>query len=85
MCNKFAINTQSEDAMAKSLQVVRKNVMLEEKKVQRLVKELKTKSESEAIRIAIDNLLLTNEVMANVRELRRRGTLRDAYKRVGKS
>lgn len=71
--------------MTKSLQVVRKNVMLEEKKVQRLVKELKTKSESEAIRIAIDNLLLTNEVMANVRELRRRGTLLDAYKRVGKS
>jgi hypothetical protein len=67
--------------MAKILQVVRKNVMLEQEKVQRLVKKLRVKSESEAIRIAIDNVLFADEVLAHVRELRRRGTLRDVYTR----
>lgn len=67
--------------MAKVSQLVRKNVMLEEEKVQRLVKKLGVKSESEAIRTAIDNLLFADEVMEHVQELRRRGTVRDVYKR----
>ena len=67
--------------MRRPLQVVRKNVMLEEPKVARLVKRLGARSESEAIRIAIDDFLFADEVMTHVRALRRRGTLRDAYRR----
>jgi len=65
----------------KSLRVVRKNVMLEAPKVRRLVERLGAKSESEAIRIAIDDVLFADEVMTHVRDLRRRGTLQDAYRR----
>jgi hypothetical protein len=43
--------------------------------------KLKRESESESIRTVIDDALLAEEVMASVRELRRRGTLRDAYNR----
>jgi len=68
--------------MVRVLQLVRKNVMLEEDKVRRLVKKLRAKSESEAIRVAIDNLLFADEVMAHVGELRRRGTVRDGSRRV---
>jgi hypothetical protein len=67
--------------MAKGVALVRKNVMLEEDKVQRLVKTLGANSESEAIRAAIDDRLFTDEVMGHVQWLRRRGTVRDAYKR----
>lgn len=68
--------------MAKALELVRKNVMLEEEKVRKLAKKLKTKSESKAIRAAIDDFLFSDEVMEHVRGLRRRGTVRDAYRRV---
>jgi len=70
--------------VAKILRVVRKNVMLEQEKVQRLVKKLRVRSESEAIRMAIDNVLFADEVLAHVRELRRRGTLQDAYNRAAR-
>ena len=68
--------------MAKVPGLVRKNVMLEQQKVHRLVKKLGVTSESEAIRIAIDNFLFGDQVMRHVRELRRRGTVRDVYHRV---
>jgi hypothetical protein len=55
--------------------------MLEEDKVRKLMKRLKAKSESEAIRIVIDDRLLAEEVMDNFQQLRRRGTVQDAYKR----
>ena len=67
--------------MERSLKLKRKNVMLEESKLKRLVRKLDAKSESEAIRTLIDDALLTEEVMTSVRELRNRGTLRDAYHR----
>ena len=67
--------------MAKVLPLVRKTLMLEEDKVRKLMKKLKAKSESEAIRIAIDDRLSAEEVMDNFQQLRRRGTVRDAYKR----
>ena len=67
--------------MAGTLRVVRKNVMLEAHKVRLLVRRLGARSESEAIRIAIDDFLFADEVMNRVRGLRRRGTLRDAYRR----
>ncbi len=63
------------------MKLKRKNVMLEEAKLKRLVRKLDAKSESEAIRTLIDDALFADEVMASVRELRRRGTLRDAYHR----
>jgi hypothetical protein len=55
--------------------------MLEAPKVKRLVKKLGARSESEAIRIVIDDFLFADEVMKRVRSLRRRGTLEDAYHR----
>jgi hypothetical protein len=61
--------------------LVRKNVILEEDKVRRLVETLGAHSESEAIRTTIDDRLFADEVMGHVRRLRRRGTVRDAYKR----
>ena len=67
--------------MAKVLPLVRKNVLLEEDKVQRLRKTLNVRDESEAIRAVIDDRLFADEVMTHVRQLRRRGTAQDAYKR----
>jgi hypothetical protein len=67
--------------MAKVLPLVRRSVLLEEKKVRKLMKTLKVKTESEAIRTAIDDRLFANEVMEHVRRLRRRGTIQDAYRR----
>jgi hypothetical protein len=74
-----------ENIVAKILPLVRKNVLLEEGKVQKLMRQLKAKDESEAIRAAIEDRLFADEVMKHVQQLRRRGTVRDAYKRaVGK-
>ena len=70
--------------MNRAVPLTRKNVMLEEDQVQRLVKQLKAKSESEAIRIAIADRLFADEVMQHVQQLRHRGTLRNAYKRTKK-
>jgi hypothetical protein len=71
--------------MAKILPLIRKNVLLEEGKVQKLMRQLKAKDESAAIRAAIEDRLFADEVMKHVQQLRRRGTVRDAYKRaVGK-
>lgn len=67
--------------MAKVSPLVRKTLLLEEDKVRKLMKKLKAKSESEAIRIVIDDRLLAEEVMDNFQQLRRRGTVQDAYKR----
>ena len=64
--------------------LTRKNVMLEEDQVQRLVEQLQAKSESEAIRIAIADRLFEEEVMQQIQQLRHRGTLRNAYQRVKK-
>jgi hypothetical protein len=57
--------------------------MLEAPKVKLLVKRLGASSESEAIRIVIDDFLFADEVMTYVRRLRRRGALRDAHRRAG--
>jgi hypothetical protein len=64
--------------------VVRKNVMLEAPKVKLLVERLGARSESEAIRLVIDDFLFADEVMKEVRRLRRRGTLGDPYRRAGR-
>ncbi len=71
--------------MAQAATLTRKNVMLEEEKVRQLVKQLNASSESEAIRTVIDDRLFADEVMPHVLQLRRRGTVQDAYKRaIGK-
>ena len=67
--------------MARTATLTRKNVMLEEEKVRRLVKHLNASSESEAIRTVIDDRLFADEVMQHILQLRRRGTVQDAYKR----
>ena len=67
--------------MAKVLPLVPCRVLLEEGKVRKLMKTLKVKTESEAIRTVIDDRLIADEVMEHVRALRRRGTIRDAYRR----
>lgn len=69
--------------MTRPSRAVRKNVMLEAPKVRLLVKRLGARSESEAIRIVIDDFLFADEVMTYVRRLRRRGTLRDPHRRAG--
>ena len=55
--------------------------MLEEEKVRRLAKHLNASRESETIRTVIDDRLFVDEVMQHVLQLRRRGTVQDAYKR----
>ena len=67
--------------MAKVLPLVRKNVLLEEDKVRQLMKTLNVQDESEAIRTAIADRVFADEVMTHVHQLRRRGTVQDAYKR----
>ena len=67
--------------MAKALPLVRKTVLLEEEKVQQLMKELNAHDESEAIRTVINDRLFADAVMKHVKRIQRRGTIRDAYKR----
>jgi uncharacterized protein YqgV (UPF0045/DUF77 family) len=67
--------------MSKVAPLVHRNVLIDEDKVRKLMKTLKVKTESEAIRTAIDDRLFADEVMEHVRQLRRRGTIRDAFQR----
>jgi hypothetical protein len=53
--------------MAKVLPLIRCSVLLEEEKVRKLMKTLKVKTESEAIRTVIDDRLFADEVMQHVR------------------
>lgn len=78
---KVVLHYTLEVGMERPLKLKRKNVMLEQSKLKRLVRKLDARSESEAIRTLIDDALFAEEVMTSVRELRRRGTLRDAYHR----
>jgi hypothetical protein len=75
---------EEEKPMAKVLPLVRRSVLINEDKVRKLMKTLKVKTESEAIRTAIDDRLFADEVMRHVRQLRRRGTIRDAYQRAAR-
>ena len=72
------------ELMAKVLPLVRCSVLIEENKVRKLMKSLNVKTESEAIRTIIDDRLFADEVMEHVRELRRRGSIRDAYRRASR-
>lgn len=63
--------------------LVRKNLMVQPESLRRLAVRLGT-SQSEAVRRAVDALLLEAEVMAAARRIRVRGTLKDAYGRLSR-
>ncbi len=58
----------------------RKNFMVEAPKVRALARRLGV-SESEAVRVAVERLLLEDAVMLYVERIRRRGGVRDVYGR----
>lgn len=62
--------------------IERKNFMVDRYKVRRLRELLGVKSESEAVRIAIDHALAAEQVGTAVEGLQRRGTWVDAYGRI---
>ena len=59
----------------------RKNFMVEESKVKRLRRTLRARSDSEAVRIAIDRELAADTGLAALRELSRRASLEDVFHR----
>jgi hypothetical protein len=58
----------------KAFHLDRKNLIVDGKKLKRLQKILKTKSESEAVRLAINRTLDAEEAIAALKRLRKRGT-----------
>jgi hypothetical protein len=58
----------------KSLRLERKNLIISGEKLKRLQKVLKTKSESEAVRLAIDRTLDAEEAIAALERLKQRET-----------
>ncbi len=64
--------------------LARKNLIVDASKVRQLAAKLKT-SESEAVRRAVDTLLLDSQVVEAVARIRARGTLRDVYHRIRRS
>ncbi len=63
------------------LKTVRKNLMVEGKKLQALRKMLGASSESEAVREAIDRTLAGEEIIAAFHRLRKRATWTNRYRR----
>lgn len=62
--------------------LTRKKVMLESEKLRQLLKQLSAYSESEAIRMVIDDRLFSDEVMKHILQLRCRITVRATHKSV---
>jgi hypothetical protein len=58
----------------KALNLERKNLIVDGRKLKRLQQTLKTKSESEAVRLAIDRTLDAEESITALKRLRERGT-----------
>jgi len=65
-----------------SVVLKRTNLLLEEGKVNKLRRRLRARSNSEAVRIAIDRELAAKEALAALRSLRERGTLKDVFHRL---
>lgn len=65
-----------------SVVLKRTNLLLEEGKVNELRRRLSARSNSEAVRIAIDRELAAKEALAALRSLRERGTLKDVFHRL---
>ena len=60
----------------------RVNLILEKGKLNRLRRELGARSNSEAVRIAIDRELAAEKALGALGKLRANGTLRDVFQRV---
>ena len=60
----------------------RHNLMVEIDKVRRLRRQLKARSNSEAVRMAIERELAITGIQEALRALRERGTLEDVFHRV---
>jgi hypothetical protein len=58
----------------------RKNFMVEAPKVRKLARRLGV-SESEAVRVAVERLLLEDALMLQIERIRQRGGVRDVYQR----
>ncbi|HWP91888.1 MAG TPA: hypothetical protein VNN20_06795 [Thermodesulfobacteriota bacterium] len=58
----------------KSLRLERKNLIISGEKLKRLQKVLRAKSESEAVRLAIDRTLDSEEAITALKRLRERAT-----------
>ena len=61
-------------AKAEAQRLDRKNFIVDGSKVKRLKRVLRTSSESEAIRVAVDRALNAEEAIAALERLRKRGT-----------
>ena len=61
-------------AKAEAQRLDRKNFIVDGSKVKRLKRVLRTSSESEAIRVAVDRALNAEEAIATLERLRKRGT-----------
>ncbi|MBI2988905.1 MAG: hypothetical protein HYY45_19260 [Deltaproteobacteria bacterium] len=61
-------------AKAAAQRLDRKNFIVDGSKVKRLKRVLRTSSESEAIRVAVDRALDAEEAIAALERLRKRGT-----------
>ena len=66
----------------KPASVKRVNLLLEERKVRKLRRELRARSNSEAVRMAIDRELAAKEALNALRRLSERGTLEDVFDRL---
>lgn len=64
--------------------LTRKNLMVDARKVRQLARALDT-SESDAVRRAVDTILLEREVMQAAARIRSRGGLKDVFGRFGGS
>ena len=60
----------------------RQNFMVEPDKVRQLRRVLRVRSDSEAVRLAIERQLAAKEALAALRRLRDRGTLEDVFGRL---
>jgi hypothetical protein len=61
-------------AKAETQRLERKNFIVDSSKVKRLKKVLRTSSESEAVRVAVERALNAEEAVAALERLRKRGT-----------
>lgn len=61
-------------AKAEAQKLDRKNLIVDGSKVKKLKRILRTSSESEAIRVAVDRALNAEEAIAALERLRKRGT-----------
>ncbi|MEE9145149.1 MAG: hypothetical protein V3U06_10330 [Candidatus Binatia bacterium] len=61
-------------AKAEAQRMDRKNFIVDGRKVKKLKRVLRTSSESEAIRVAVDRALNAEEAVAALERLRKRGT-----------